>query len=78
MPDLGKSCADAALEAGQGGMKRDLSRRHVNMIAIAGMIVSHFVLCPFPNKYLQVTYCRVPGYSSRPVMPSLWQGQSAP
>lgn len=30
---------------GPGEMKRDLSRRHINMIGLAGMIVSHPQWC---------------------------------
>ena len=30
---------------GDGGIKRDLSSRHINMIAIAGMIVSQGTYC---------------------------------
>ncbi len=78
LPVLGKTNAEIALEAGSpGGMKRALSRRHVNMIAIAGMIVSQKLhsaetwfcleMKALENEGLPSFYSRAPGYFLQPV-----------
>ena len=38
-PDV-EMCADSSEVVNTGGLKRDLGSRHINMIALAGMIVS--------------------------------------
>jgi hypothetical protein len=58
------------IENGDGNIRRDLSRRHINMIGLAGMIVSQ--TCPKQNASLpskrpdNVNYCRERACFSRP------------
>ena len=59
-------------------VKRDLGRRHINMIAIAGMIVSQlFSKSILPAPILTHTNRRVPDCSWHPVRQSLPQDQWA-
>ncbi|GKT52123.1 uncharacterized protein ColSpa_12304 [Colletotrichum spaethianum] len=46
-----RSGQSASIPVGNEGIKRDLESRHINMIAIAGMIVS---LRPHPGRKLRV------------------------
>lgn len=59
-------------------VKRDLGRRHINMIAIAGMIVSHILLRSTSHApVLTCVISRVPDCSWHPARQLLLPDQSA-
>lgn len=74
------SASSSDIENGNIGMtyevKRDLGRRHINMIAIAGMIVSETHLKPSLARTLTQTQSRAPGYSWHLARQSPLQDQS--